>query len=89
MRYYYGGPDGWSWYPVFGLIMMLLFIGLVLLLFFLFFRRPIRQIGVHDHEPPAGATNALTILDERLARGEIGIDEYNERKEALKKRQEE
>ena len=90
MRYYYGGPDGWSWYPFFGLLMMVVFIGLVLLLAFLFFRRPIREYGLRGRQTPeAAATNASVILDERLARGEISVEQYNELKDAMKKRQNE
>lgn len=88
MRYYYGGPDGWSWYPAFGLIMMLVFIALVLLLVYLFFRGPLRRAGLHDQALWRGG-NALKILDERLARGEIDIDEYNQRRDALKQHQQE
>lgn len=89
MRYYYGGPEGWSWYPVFWLIMLLVFVGLVFLLISLFLRRPIRHLVAPDREPPMKATDAFAILDERLARGEIDVQEYNERKEALKKHKEE
>ena len=89
MRYYYGGPEGWNWYPVFGMIMMFLFIALVFLLVALIFRRPIRNLGSRDHESPLWGTNAFKILDERLARGEIDIEEYNQRKEAIKRHQQE
>ena len=88
MRYYYGGPGGWSWYPAFGLIMMLVFIALVLLLVYLFFRGPLRRAGLHD-QALSGGGNALKILDERLARGEIDIEEYNQRREAIKQHQQE
>ncbi len=88
MRYYYGGPDAWSWHPVFGLIMMLVFIALVLLLVYLFFRGPLRRLGWHDQDLSGGG-NALKILDERLARGEIDIEEYNQRREAIKQHQKE
>ncbi len=90
MRYYYGGgPEGWTWYPVFGLIMMLLFIALVVLLISFIFRRSGHRIGMRDQETPWWGTNAFKILDERLARGEIDIEEYNQRKEALKRHQQE
>jgi len=90
MRYYNGGgPGGWGMGPIFGLLMMLLFIALVVLLVSFFFRRPFRRFGLHDHEPPLRGTNALTILDERLARGEIDIEEYTKRREVLKRHQEE
>ena len=89
MRYYYGGP-GMSWYPMFGFLMMLVFIGLVILLVSFFLRRPIRHMGMHDHELPGRATsNASKILDERLARGEISVEEYNQLKDVINKRREE
>ena len=82
MGYYYGGPG--SWFPIMGFIMMLVFIGAAVLLVGFFFRRPTHHTGMHDHDGSWRAGNALSILNERLARGEIDIEEYNQRKEALK-----
>ncbi len=43
----------------------------------------INQLGRRDAAPPTRG-NALEILRERLARGEIDIDEYKRMKEELK-----
>ena len=51
-------------------------------------RGPLRRVGLHDQDLWRGG-NALKILDERLARGEIDIEEYNQRREAIKQHQKE
>jgi uncharacterized membrane protein len=86
MGYYYAGGPG-SWFPILGFIMMLAFLAVVVFLVAFFFRRPIRHIGMHDHDGMWRVGNALSILNERFARGEIDIDEYNQKKEALKQQE--
>ena len=85
MGYYYGGPG--SWFPIFGFIMMLVFMGAAVLLISFLFKRPSRPNGFHQHEAPWHTGNAISILNERFARGEIDLEEYNSRKEALKKQE--
>ena len=80
------GPGMWSNGPgwghmVFGSLMMLLFWGALVLAVVL----AVRWIaGSHgDGESRSSRSRALTILEERFARGEIDKDEFQERKRAL------
>jgi putative membrane protein len=83
----YWGPQmmwgGWL-HMFFGFLMMLLFlavlVGLVVLL--------VRWLGSSEHSPfrhtpGPGSRSPLDILKERLARGEIDVAEYEERRRAL------
>lgn len=83
----YWGPHmmwgGW-FHMFFGFLMMLLFlailVGLVVLV--------VRWLGSSEHSPfratsRQGEHTALNILKERLARGEIDVAEYEERRRAL------
>ena len=83
----YWGPHmmwgGW-FHMFFGFLMMVLFlailVGLVILV--------VRWLGSSEHSPfrhgpGAGARSPLDILKERLARGEIDVAEYEERRRAL------
>jgi putative membrane protein len=87
---YYGyGPgmmwEGGGWFHMlFGFIMMLLFLAVIVVLVVL----GVRWLGGSEHSPfrpgpGAGQRAALDILKERLARGEIDVAEYEERKRAL------
>ena len=92
MRYYGGGGGGGGGgpsllYPIFGLIMMFVCIAVVVLLVLYFFKRPIRPNGFHHHEGSWHAGNGISILNERFARGEIDLEEYNSRKAALKQQE--
>ena len=84
--------DGWGpqmmwggWFHMFfGFVMMLLFLGIVVGLVVL----GVRWLGGSEHSPfrhgpGPGARSALDILKERLARGEIDVAEFEERKRAL------
>ena len=83
-RYY--GPDmmlgGW-FHMFFGFLMMLLFLAIIVVLVVL----GVRWLGASGHSlfrpPAAGERAALDILKERLARGEIDVAEYEERRRAL------
>lgn len=85
----YWGP-GMMWdgggmlHMFFGFLMMLLFlailVGLVVLV--------VRWLGTSEHSPfrhgsGAGHRSALDILKERLAKGEIDVAEFEERRRAL------
>lgn len=83
----YWGPDmmwgGW-FHMFFGFLMMLLFLGILVGLVVLV----VRWLGSSEHSPfrhapGAGARSSLDILKERLARGEIDVAEYEERRRAL------
>jgi putative membrane protein len=83
----YWGPQmmwgGW-FHMFFGFIMMLLFLGIVVVLIVL----GVRWLGGSEHSPfrhgpGPGARNAFEILKERLARGEIDVAEFEERRRAL------
>jgi putative membrane protein len=83
----YHGPgmmwDGGWGMMVFGPLMMIVFIGAIVVLVVL----AIRWLGASGH-PPAGHGGAasrapLDILQERLAKGEIDVAEYEERRRAL------
>jgi putative membrane protein len=90
MPYYGYGPgmmwdDGGGWFHMlFGFLMMLLFLGVVVVLVVL----GVRWLGTAEHSPfrhppGAGQRTALDILKERLAKGEIDVAEFEERKRAL------
>ena len=73
--------DGWSWgHMLFGGAAMILFWGAVILLIVLLVRWLARS-------PPERAGSdrpaALDVLEERFARGEIGAEEFEERRRLL------
>jgi putative membrane protein len=72
-----GWGPGWAWFA-FGhaLWWMLVVVGIVVLLRWTLGHGPHRR-------PPAGPDRALEVLRERFARGEIGADEFEERKRVL------
>jgi putative membrane protein len=83
----YWGPQmmwgGWL-HMFFGFLMMLLFLGILVGLVVLV----VRWLGSSEHSPfrqatGPGARSPLDILKERLARGEIDVAEYEERRRAL------
>lgn len=70
----HGWDGGWMW--LWGTLMMLTWVvvigGAVWLI--------VRATRSHDRPP---ASTARQILDERLARGEISLDEYQQRRDLL------
>jgi putative membrane protein len=83
----YWGPHmmwgGW-FHMFFGFLMMLLFLGIIVVLVVL----GVRWLGGSEHSPfrhgpRQGERAALDILKERLARGEIDVAEFEERRRAL------
>lgn len=64
------------WMMGWGLIPMLIFWGLVLLLFF-YLIKSLFGSGSSKPGDPGDADNSLSILKERLARGEIDEAEFN------------
>jgi putative membrane protein len=89
MPYYGYGPgmmweDGGWFHMLFGFLMMILFLAIIVALVVF----GVRWLGSAEHSPfrhppAAGHRTALDILKERLARGDIDVAEYEERKRAL------
>jgi putative membrane protein len=84
----YRGPgmmwDGGLFHMFFGFLMMILFLAIVVGVIVLL----LRWLGGSEHPlfRPTGQTSrsaALDILKERLARGEIDVAEFEDRKRAL------
>lgn len=74
----YGGGGYW-WMGLIGMaIQMIFWVGLFVLGVYLF-----RRIGKHDPNETGGREDALDILRERYARGEIDTEEYNRRRDIL------
>jgi putative membrane protein len=82
--------NGWydhSWSPATWLamgLMMLAFWGLIAVLVVYAVRNLGHRPVDHLSDPPASADQALCILDERFARGEIDADEYDLRRGVLR-----
>ena len=76
---------GWDWAPghmIFGSLMMVVFWGGIIVAIVL----AVRSFGggkSHDATPPASGNEALDILKDRFARGEIDKEEFGERKRLL------
>ena len=82
-RYYGPGMMWGGWFHMFfGFLMMILFLGIIVALVVL----GARWLGSSEHSPFRHAPRqnaALDILKERLARGEIDVAEFEERRRAL------
>jgi putative membrane protein len=84
-RYYGPGMMWGGWFHMFfGFLMMILFLGIIVVLVVL----GVRWLGSSEHSPFRHAPRqdqhaALDILKERLARGEIDVAEFEERRRAL------
>lgn len=86
--------DGWDWHWIPMLVVMLAVVGLIIWLIASVVRRPMgpppgfpppHQPGSHQGASHAGPRlSAEEILAERLARGEIEVEDYHRRLEALK-----
>lgn len=78
--------SGWGWGGIFiGIIVMLLFWGIIITLVFFALRGLIRsnQSGGIRDEPSTLRQTPLEILKERYARGEITRQEYQEMRQDL------
>ncbi len=80
MMGWYGGGAGWGGWLVMA-VGMIAFWGLVVFAVVAIFRGIGRTNGPADQPP---RRDALQILDERFARGEIDADEYHARQAALR-----
>lgn len=76
MQSYHGGM-GWGW---FGFPMMLLFWGVLIFAVILLVR-----VWSNDGRRSSSRVDPIDILKERYARGEISVEEYEERKRNLEK----
>ena len=80
---YHGWDWGWG-HMMFGSLMMVLFWGAVIVVILL----AVRWLAARDSQgagSPGPGKTALDILHERLARGEIDSEEFEERKRLLSK----
>lgn len=79
---YYHGRHMWDGGWMFlGPVMMIAFIAIIVVVVVLLVR------GFGGHRPnPSSDSNALEILKERFARGEIDKEEYEERRRILRER---
>ena len=78
------GSGAWMWIPM--MLMMLVFWGGLIAVAMAFIRRPHHVAPGAPAEPGRASSAAQTpqeILGERLARGEIEPDDYQQRLEAL------
>lgn len=82
-RYGHMMGDGGGWFMLFGPLMMLLFLGGFAVLVVLGVRWLQSSGHAPGSQPPARGPGPLDILKERLARGEIDVAEYEERRRAL------
>ena len=82
MMFWNGG--GWLWWQA-GLmwVAMIAFWGLLIWLVYALFTNATRRDGHPGRDQEHRGSDALRILDERLARGEIDTEEYQRLREAL------
>lgn len=74
----------WSWgWGIFGMSMMVLFWGAIILLVFYAVRSSVSQSQGIDAIATRETDRALAILQERYARGEIDREEYETRRRIL------
>lgn len=72
--------DGWGWgHMIFGSLMMIVFFGGIIVLIIL----AVRWLGGPGRGGPGTGRQAIDILRERFARGEIDKAEFEERRRAL------
>lgn len=89
MRGYGWDGGGWGWGGwLLMAMMMVLFWGAVIAAVIAFVRYSGRGHDGHGHHAPSsagrGQDQALRILEERFARGEIDSDEYTQRRDLLR-----
>ena len=80
-----GGGGGWgAW--VFMAIMMVMFFAVVATVLYALLRPRNRAGDAATFPGAAGADDALRLLDERFARGDIEAGEYTKRRDLLRSR---
>jgi putative membrane protein len=81
-HYGYGNGDHWgAWLLMF--VVLLMFLGALAWTIFTLLRQ--RGIHPHSHTHLEDQPDALRILDQRLARGEIEEEEYKRRRDLLRR----
>jgi putative membrane protein len=82
----WGAPDGYGWgYPT-GMRWGFMFVGMLIPLAFIGLLIVGAYLLLKPRVEPAGSENALRILDERYAKGEITSQQYSEMKQNLSKK---
>jgi len=76
---YGGGGIGWGGWLVMVMMMVVFWGAIAWVLVTL-----IRNSGSRQHDAPPAGSDALKILDERFARGEIDDEEYQRRRAVLR-----
>lgn len=80
----WGHMGDWSWgWGIFGMSMMVLFWGAIILLVFYAVRSTMSQSQGSSTNATPETDRALAILQERYARGEIDREEYETRRRVL------
>ena len=78
---------GWGWGAwIFMAIMMLIFFALAAAAVVALIRASDRRRPQMAPPPATGSDDALRLLDERFARGDIDTDDYTKRRELLRSR---
>lgn len=76
---WYANGMGWGGWVAMSLVMVLFWALVIFAVVAIF-----RGSGRRDDERPSVERDAMAILDERFARGEIDEEEYRRRREALR-----
>lgn len=70
--------DGWGWWMLIGWVWMVVFWGLIIWAVFAI----VGRLGGRN-DPEEHRSNAMSILEERFARGEINREQFEEMKRTL------
>ena len=82
MMWYWGG--GWHWWDwLVGVVVMVAFWAVIVWALWIVARGLLGPRESDRHEADRGPASAMRILDERLARGEIGLEEYQSLRRVL------
>lgn len=76
-----GMMDGWLWLVIFWIVVIAVVIGIIVFLIVMVTRNSHGK----NLNGQSGQDRSLQLLNERLAKGEITLEEYNSIKEALTK----
>jgi putative membrane protein len=81
MMWGHGWGGGWGFHPIFGLLAL---VGLVVVATWIV-RLVTHGSLRHHHGEMSGGKRALEILEERFARGEIGKEEFVEKRSLIER----